>query len=52
MINRVGTGTFAVLGGLRATGDWKTVWEECCEGAPPFTTNGRLDTEFWVGKPC
>ncbi|HEX3828226.1 MAG TPA: AarF/ABC1/UbiB kinase family protein [Sporichthyaceae bacterium] len=51
MINRVGTGTFAVLGGLRATGDWKSVWAECCEGEPPFTAYGRLDTEFWASKP-
>jgi predicted unusual protein kinase regulating ubiquinone biosynthesis (AarF/ABC1/UbiB family) len=51
MINRVGTGTFAVLGGLRATGDWKTIWAECCEGAPPITAYGRLDNEFWAKKP-
>jgi predicted unusual protein kinase regulating ubiquinone biosynthesis (AarF/ABC1/UbiB family) len=50
MIQRLGAGTFTVLGGLRATGHWNAIWEECCEGAPPFTEYGRVDTEFWVAK--
>jgi predicted unusual protein kinase regulating ubiquinone biosynthesis (AarF/ABC1/UbiB family) len=50
MIQRAGAGTFGVLGGLRATADWKAIYEECCEGAAPSTAYGRMDTDFWAAK--
>jgi predicted unusual protein kinase regulating ubiquinone biosynthesis (AarF/ABC1/UbiB family) len=50
MALRLGTGTFAVVGGLRATGYWKAIWEEYGDEARPVTPYGKLDTEFWAGK--
>jgi predicted unusual protein kinase regulating ubiquinone biosynthesis (AarF/ABC1/UbiB family) len=52
MALRLGTGTLAVLGGLRATGYWKAIMEEYCEDVPPVTPYGKLDTEFWAAKKC
>jgi hypothetical protein len=50
MVVRMGTGTFAVLGGLRAAGYWNAIREECCGDASPLTPYGELDAEFWAGK--
>ncbi|MGQ0623379.1 MAG: ABC1 kinase family protein [Sporichthyaceae bacterium] len=50
MVTRLGTGTFSMLGGLHATGDWTAIRENCCHAGPPTTTYGRSDTEFWAAK--
>jgi predicted unusual protein kinase regulating ubiquinone biosynthesis (AarF/ABC1/UbiB family) len=47
---RMGTGTLAVLGGLRATGHWKAIMWDCCFGAPPITAYGQLEAKFWEAR--
>jgi predicted unusual protein kinase regulating ubiquinone biosynthesis (AarF/ABC1/UbiB family) len=50
MLIRTGTGSFSVMGGLRATGYWRAILEECWFQGTPCTAYGELDAEFWAAK--
>ncbi|HEX3828216.1 MAG TPA: AarF/ABC1/UbiB kinase family protein [Sporichthyaceae bacterium] len=50
MLMRMGTGTFAVWGGLRATGHWKALLEESWFDGPVVGDYGRLSAEFWAAR--
>jgi hypothetical protein len=50
MISRIDLGITAVLGGLRATGDWAAIRAEWDCDAPPGTPLGELDAAFWAAK--
>jgi predicted unusual protein kinase regulating ubiquinone biosynthesis (AarF/ABC1/UbiB family) len=50
MLWRMGTGSFCVLGGLRATGHWRAILEESWFDGPPVTDYGRSSAEFWAAR--
>ncbi len=47
---RVQVGVFAVLGQLRATGNWHRIMREYVFGDEPSTELGRLEAEYWRGR--
>ncbi|MGI5171354.1 ABC1 kinase family protein [Spirillospora sp. CA-253888] len=46
MLSRIDTGMTAVLGELRATGDWREVSEEVFKIGPPAGRHGRAHADF------
>ncbi|ROO85758.1 ABC1 family protein [Actinocorallia herbida] len=49
MLTRIQLGMAAVLGGLRAEGEWELIRREWDRDAPPGTALGELDKPFWGG---
>ena len=47
--NRIFIGLYSVLGALRATADWRAIFDEDVSGVPT-TPLGRLDAEFFAAK--
>jgi len=47
--NRIFIGLFSVLGALRATSDWRAIFDECVTGQPT-TELGRLEADFFAAK--
>ena len=47
--NRIFFGLYSILGALRATADWKAIFDEDVTGIPT-TELGRLDHEFFAAK--
>jgi predicted unusual protein kinase regulating ubiquinone biosynthesis (AarF/ABC1/UbiB family) len=52
VLQRINLGLYAVLGGLRATADWRRVAEELWPfvGAPPSTELGRAEAEWRASR--
>ena len=42
--------TLAVMGQLRATGNWHRIAREWIYGDPPVTELGRQEAEFYAGR--
>jgi predicted unusual protein kinase regulating ubiquinone biosynthesis (AarF/ABC1/UbiB family) len=49
MMSRAEAATYAMLGELRASNDWRAIAAEYLAAAEPLTTMGRLDREFFAG---
>jgi predicted unusual protein kinase regulating ubiquinone biosynthesis (AarF/ABC1/UbiB family) len=47
--NRLFIGLYSVLAALRATADWRAIFDECVTGKPT-TELGRLDADFFAAK--
>ena len=47
--NRISVGLYSVLGALRATADWRAIFEEDVTGVPT-TELGRLDADFFATR--
>jgi predicted unusual protein kinase regulating ubiquinone biosynthesis (AarF/ABC1/UbiB family) len=47
--NRLFIGLYSVLAALRATADWRAIFDECATGTPT-TELGRLDADFFAAK--
>jgi predicted unusual protein kinase regulating ubiquinone biosynthesis (AarF/ABC1/UbiB family) len=52
ILQRINLGLYAVLGGLRATADWRRIAEELWPfvAAPPSTDLGRAEAEWRAGR--
>jgi predicted unusual protein kinase regulating ubiquinone biosynthesis (AarF/ABC1/UbiB family) len=52
VLQRINLGLYAVLGGLRATADWRRIAEELWPfvGAPPSTELGRAEAEWRAAR--
>jgi hypothetical protein len=52
VLQRINLGLYAVLGGLRATADWRRIAEELWPfvGAPPSTELGRAEAEWRTSR--
>ena len=47
--NRIFVGLYSVLGALRATADWRAIFDEDVTGEPT-TELGRLEADFFAAK--
>ena len=47
--NRIFVGLYSILGALRATADWRAIFEEDVTGQPT-TELGRLEADFFAAK--
>ena len=47
--NRIFVGLYSVLGALRATADWRAIFDEDATG-PPTTELGRLEADFFAAR--
>jgi len=54
VLQRINLGLYAVLGGLRATADWRRIADEIWPfvGAPPSTDLGRAEAEWRASAPA
>jgi hypothetical protein len=48
--NRIYFGLYSILGALRATADWKAIFDEDVTGVPT-TELGRLEADFFGARP-